>query len=59
MMFTIVAMSALFGSSAMAWKWGGLDEKLAAFGFAKVQGSETAYVRRVRQPGTQGAAVAT
>jgi hypothetical protein len=33
MLYTLIAFSAVFGSSAMAWKWGGLDEKLAAAGF--------------------------
>ena len=33
MVFQFLMISALFSSSAMAWKWGGLDEKLAAMGF--------------------------
>jgi hypothetical protein len=33
MIYTFIALSAVFGSSAMAWKWGGFDEKLAATGF--------------------------
>lgn len=33
MFFYIMGIAALFGSSAVAWKWGGLDERLAALGF--------------------------
>lgn len=33
MFLTFLAASALVGSSAVAWKWGGLDERLAAGGF--------------------------
>lgn len=33
MLYTLVAASAILGSTVMAWKWGGLDEKLAAAGF--------------------------
>jgi hypothetical protein len=33
MLYTLIAFTAVFGTSAMAWKWGGLDEKLAASGF--------------------------
>ena len=33
MIYTFLALTAVFGTSAMAWKWGGLDEKLAATGF--------------------------
>ena len=29
----LLGIFALFGSSAVAWKWGGLDERLAALGF--------------------------
>ncbi len=32
-MFQIMGLAALFGSSAMAWRWGGNDEKLASIGF--------------------------
>lgn len=32
-MFQIMGLAALFGSSAMAWRWGGTDEKLASLGF--------------------------
>ncbi len=32
-MYSIVAFSAVSVSAFMAWKWGGLDEKLAALGF--------------------------
>jgi hypothetical protein len=33
MIYSVITVAALLGSAGMAWKWGGLDEKLAAFGF--------------------------
>lgn len=33
MFLNILAMTALFGSSAVAWRWGGFDERLASIGF--------------------------
>ena len=33
MIYTVLTLGALFGSAAMAWKWGGFDEKMAAVGF--------------------------
>lgn len=33
MIFHVLGLAALFGSTGIAWKWGGLDEKLASLGF--------------------------
>jgi hypothetical protein len=33
MLYTVLTVAALLGTSGMAMKWGGLDEKLAASGF--------------------------
>ncbi len=33
MFFTVMAFAALLASTGMAWRWGGLDEKLASTGF--------------------------
>ena len=33
MIYSVLTLLALFGSAAMAWKWGGLDERLASGGF--------------------------
>ncbi len=39
MFFQFLMLTALFGSSAMAWRWGGLDEKLTALGFLAATGA--------------------
>ena len=33
MFLNLLALSVLFSSAATAWKWGGLDERLASTGF--------------------------
>jgi hypothetical protein len=45
-MLNFLAFAALFGSSAVAWRWGGLDERLASIGFITATGASQIFTNR-------------
>jgi hypothetical protein len=47
MLLNILAISALFGSSAFAWRWGGFDERLASIAFILATGASQIFTNRI------------